>query len=113
MKKIKNITILFVLLFSLTIQAQDKLEQKAAEMTKELNVKLGEAKLTSEQEQKATAIYVEKLKEIRDLRKSETDAEKLKEQLKEVHKKYAKRLADEVLTKDQKEAFKQNKNNKE
>lgn len=113
MKKLRLILIAFAVIFTTAISAQSKQEQKAAEMTKEFSAKLGATKLTTEQEQKVTAIYVEKMNEVKEMKKTEADEAKQKEMMKEINKKYAKRINDEILTPEQKTALKEYNKNKE
>lgn len=101
MKNLKTLVVVLATMFTTTIYAQEKLEQKAAEQTKEFNQKLGEQKLSADQEKQVTAIYVEKLKEMKELvKKQATDEEK-----KGVQKKYSKQVND-LLSKEQKAALK-------
>mgnify|MGYP000155886295 CR=1 FL=1 len=111
MKQIKIITILFIALLSFSVNAQDKLNEKAIEQVKELNVKLGDEKLSPDQETKLTELYIEKLKAIKAVKKEVADEEEQKVKVKELYKKYAK-LTQEILTKEQKIALKDFTNNK-
>lgn len=106
----KLFKIFFVFVIALTftnnVVAQEKLEEKAKEMAKEYNQKLGDFPLTSVQEEQLSAVFLEKMKEIKEIKsKEETDVDK-DAKIKEVHKKYAKRINDEILTKEQKTALK-------
>ncbi len=114
MKKIKFITVLFIALLSFSINAQEKLKEKAVEQVQEFNVKLGNEKLSPEQETKLTELYVEKLKAIKAVKKEVTDEEEQKIKVKELHKFYSKKISDEILNEKQKAALKEyNKNKKE
>lgn len=113
MKKLRLILMVFAVMSATALSAQKKMEDKAAEMTKEFSAKLGTAKLTAEQEQKVTAIYVEKMNEVKEMKKAEADEAKQKEMMKEINKKYAKRINDEILTPEQKTALKEYNKNKE
>ena len=102
MRTLKIALVALATTLATSLYSQEKIEQKAAEQTKEFNLKLGEQKLNAEQEKQVTAIYVEKLKEMKELNKNQpTD-----EQKKEVHKKYSKQIS-ELLTKEQKAALKE------
>ncbi len=101
MRTLKIALVALATTLATSLYSQEKIEQKAAEQTKEFNLKLGEQKLNAEQEKKVTAIYVEKLIEMKKLNKNQpTD-----EQKKEMHKKYSKQIS-ELLTKEQKAALK-------
>lgn len=101
MKNFKILLVALATMFATSIYAQDKIEQKAAEQTKEFNLKLGEQKLSADQEKQVTAINVEKLKEMKELNnKQASDEEK-----KAAHKKYSKQISD-LLSKEQKAALK-------
>ena len=114
MKQIKIIIILFISLMSFSVNAQDKLNEKAIEQVKEFNTKLGNEKLSSEQEAKLTELYVEKQKAIKAVKKEVTDEAVQKEKIKEVHKSFSKRISNEILNEKQKAALKEyNKNKKE
>ena len=106
MKQIKIIAILFISLLSFSVNAQEKLKEKAIEQVKEFNTKLGDEKLSPDQETKLTALYVEKLKAIKAVKKEIADEEEQKVKVKELYKKYAK-LTQEILTKEQKIALKE------
>lgn len=111
MKIAKLFTILFFSIFSLTMFGQEKLEAKANELTQKLNEKLGDYKLSSVQEKKLTALYIQKLKEIKQLKNEGLEEEQVKIKTKELHKSYAKKIQ-EVLEKEQKMALKEyNENN--
>lgn len=101
MKTLRILILAVTTMFTTTFYAQNKLEQKAIEQTKEFNQKLGEQKLTVDQEKQVTAIYAEKLKEMRELNKKEAT----EEEKKAAHKKYSKQISD-LLTKEQKAALK-------
>lgn len=114
MKKIKIFTILFISLLSFSVNAQDKLNEKAIEQVKEFNTKLGNEKLTSSQEIKLTELFVEKQKAIKAVKKEVTEEEEQKLKIKELHKFYSKKISDEILNEKQKVALKEyNKNEKE
>lgn len=114
MKKIKIITVLFITLLSFSVNAQDKLNEKAIEQVKEFNAKLGDEKLSPSQETKLTELYVEKQKAIKAVKKEVTDEEEQKIKVKELHKFYSKKISDEILNEKQKAALKEyNKNKKE
>jgi hypothetical protein len=106
----KLFKIIFVFVMALTftnnVVAQEKLEEKAKEMAKEYNQKLGDYPLTSVQEEQLSAIFLEKLKEIKEIKNEEETDEVKSAKIKEVHKNYAKRISDEILTKEQKTALK-------
>ncbi|MQP25663.1 hypothetical protein GFJ94_11375 [Flavobacterium sp. LMO8] len=109
MKKIKIITVLFVILFSFSVNAQEKLEDKANAQVKEMKEKLSSAnaqELTAEQEKGLTAIYLEKLKDIKKVKKEVADDTQQKEKIKELNKLYSKKIFDTVLTKEQKASLK-------
>ena len=93
---------------SIVTFSQEKLEKKAKELTEKFNEKLGDNKLTSEQEIEVDRLYLEKLNKIKELKKLEISEEERTNKTKELHKEYAKKLQ-AVLTKDQKESFKNNK----
>jgi DNA-binding protein H-NS len=113
MKHLKTITILFIMLLSFSVSAQDKMKEKAIELTKEFNAKLAEEKLSVDQETKMIALFIERQNEIKTIKKDITDEETQKLKIKEVYKSYAKRISDEILTGKQKAALKEyNKNNK-
>lgn len=114
MKKIKIITFLLVTLLSFSANAQDKLKEKAIEQVKEFNSKLGEEKLTSTQETKLIDLFIEKQKQIKTIKSEVLDEVAQKEKIKEVHKTFSKKIADEILNEKQKAALKEfNKNKKE
>lgn len=113
MKHLKTITILFITLLSFSVSAQDKIKEKAIELTKEFNAKLGEEKLSVDQEAKMNALFVERQNEIKAIKKDVADEETQKLKIKEVYKLYAKKISDEILNEKQKTALKEfNKNNK-
>lgn len=113
MKKLKLIVALaFIFVSTSNVLAQEKLKEKAAEQTKELNAKLGSETLTAEQETKVTALYVEKIKEIRNVKNEITDEAAQKEKTKEIHKSYSKRISEEILTEKQRAALKEFNKNK-
>jgi hypothetical protein len=116
MKSLKLIaTTLLLALFTQVSFAQDKLEQKATEMVKVMNAKLSDAtKLTNEQEKQLLQLYVEKIKQIKSVRKEITDEVLQKEKVKEINKEYGKKIHETILNKEQKAALKEyRKNNKE
>lgn len=102
MKKFKTFIIVLSTFFATIVYAQDKVELKAVEQTKEFNLKLGEYKLSADQEKQITAIYIEKLTEMKELNKKEAS----EEEKKAVHKKYAKQISD-LLSSEQKVALKE------
>ena len=114
----KSIIKLIVICFTLATvysYSQEKIEEKAVKLVSEMKEKLIEAEtdsLTVEQEKNLTTLYLDKLIEIKKIRKEETDDSVLKEKIKEVHKTYAKIINDTVLTKKQKQALKEFKNKK-
>lgn len=112
MKKLKKITILLIFLLCYSVNAQDKMKEKAIELTAEFNTKLGAEKLSTDQETKMIALFEEKQKEIRSIKKEVTDEEEQKEKIKEVHKAYSKKIAVEILNEKQKLALKEYNKNK-
>ena len=108
MKKIKTIAILFILFLSFSANAQDKLKEKATEQAKEFNLKLGKESLTPEQENLLVTLFMEKQKEIRNAKKDVSNEEEQKTKIKEINKKFSKRIVDEVLNEKQKVALKEN-----
>lgn len=114
MKKFKIITVLFITLLSFSVNAQDKQKEKAVELTNEFNLKLGNEKLSPDQETKMIKLFIERQTEIKLVKKEITDEEEQKVKIKEIYKNYSKRIADEVLNEKQKVALKEyNKNKKE
>lgn len=112
MKPIKYVIILLFLFFNYSVFSQDRIKQKATELTKEFNQKLGVEKLSPDQETKMIALFEEKQKEIRTIKKEVTDEEEQKEKIKEVHKAYSKKIAAEILNEKQKLALKEYNKNK-
>lgn len=112
MKQIKFIAVVLMMFMSFSISAQEKLKEKAIELTKEFNQKLGVEKLSADQETKMIALFEEKQKEIRTIKKEVTDEEEQKEKIKEVHKAYSKKIAAEILNEKQKLALKEYNKNK-
>lgn len=116
MKTLKTLAIAVVLFLTTQVSfAQEKLEQKAAGLVKEMNAKLTDAtKLTPDQEKQLLQIYIEKIKEVRAAKNEITDETAQKEKVKEINKTYGKKINETILTKEQKEALKEyRKNNKE
>ena len=113
MKHLKTITILFILLLSFSVNAQDKMKEKAIELTKEFNAKLAEEILSVDQETKMNALFVERQNEIKVIKKEVADEETQKLKIKEVYKSYAKKISDEVLNEKQKLALKEYNKSKE
>ena len=112
MKQIKFIAVVLMMFMSFSISAQEKLKEKAIELTKEFNLKLGVEKLSADQETKMIALFEEKQIEIRTIKKQVTDEEEQKEKIKEVHKNYSKKIASEILNEKQKLALKEYNKNK-
>lgn len=113
MKKIKFIAVLLMMFISFSISAQEKIKEKAIELTKEFNEKLGVEKLSIEQESQLINLFIEKQKEIKAIKKEFTNEEEQKEKIKEVHKSYSKKIAEQILNDKQKLALKEyNKNKK-
>ena len=113
MKTLKSIAITLLLTFCVQISfAQEKIEQQASEMVKEMNAKLTDAtKLSNEQEKQLLQLYMEKIKEVR-AAKNETTVETLqKEKVKEINKSYGKKINETILTKEQREALKEYRKN--
>lgn len=113
MKQIKTVTILLIMFFSFSVNAQDKMKEKAVELTKELNTKLGTEKLSADQESKVVAIYLERQNEIKVAKNEITDEVAQKAKIKEIHKTYAKKIMDEILNEKQKAALKEFNKNKD
>lgn len=111
MKKIRLILIVFAVISATALSAQEKgkqtTEQRATEQVNLLKTKVGEAKLTEEQEKKIYGITLEKLNEIKQARKDIQDQQVLDEKIKEIQKKYGKKIFEEVLSKEQKAAVKE------
>lgn len=113
MKQIKFIAVLLMMFISFSISAQEKIKEKAIELTKEFNEKLGVEKLSIEQESQLINLFIEKQKEIKAIKKEYTNEEEQKEKIKEVHKSYSKKIAEQILNDKQKLALKEyNKNKK-
>ncbi|MFH4967716.1 hypothetical protein V8G61_05870 [Gaetbulibacter sp. M240] len=97
-------SILLILGLSLSLSAQSKMENKAAERAEKFNTEIvaGDKSqaLTDDQIAQITELEMNRLKEVRGLRKSNAD----KEAIKAVNKKYFKQMYSEVLTKEQKKA---------
>ncbi|MBF04947.1 MAG: hypothetical protein CMP76_16830 [Flavobacterium sp.] len=92
--------------------AQEKFEAKATELTKQFSEKLGEQKLSSEQENQIQQLFIEKLKDLKKLKKEEGLSEEAQAtKTKEIHKEYSKKIH-EILTKEQKKALKEYNANK-
>lgn len=97
-------TIIVILGLTLTVSAQSKMKEKAAERADKLNTEIvaGDKSLALSDEQVAqiTAIEMKRLKAARTLRKSNAD----KEEIKASNKKYFKEMYSDVLSKEQKKA---------
>lgn len=113
MKKIKTVTFLFVLSLTSISHAQDKMKEKATEQVKEFNLKLDNETLTSEQETLLVALFAEKQKEIRAVKKEVSSEEDQKKKIKEIQKKYSKKISDEILTDKQRKVLKESSKNQE
>ncbi|KRP26379.1 MAG: hypothetical protein ABS28_00830 [Cryomorphaceae bacterium BACL22 MAG-120619-bin32] len=117
MKTIKLLlsVILFISL-SNTGFSQEKVSAEAAKKVAELNKELVSvdkaAALTEKQQQEITAIYVEKSKSIKKIKKEVTDQDAQKEQIKVLNQEAGKKI-NGLLTKEQKAAKKTAKENKE
>lgn len=100
-------TLLLIGAMSVSAHAQsDKIKEKAAEKTEELNAQIiaGDPSLalSDEQKEKLTAIYTEMLMDVKMLRKEDGD----QEEMKEARKAYNKRIFGEILSKEQRKARK-------
>jgi len=100
-------TIMLIAGLSVSVQAQsDKIKEKAAEKTEELNAQIiaGDASLalSDEQKEKLTALYTEMLMDLRMVRKDDGD----KEEMKAARKEYNQRIFGEILSKEQRKARK-------
>lgn len=114
MKTKQLFQIILLIFFSLTTNAQEKINEKAIELTKEFNLKLGEEKLSTEQESKMIILFIEKQNEVKKVKKEIIDEEQQKLKIKELHKLYSKKISEEILNEKQKAALKEyNKNKKE
>ena len=117
MKKSKSFLMFtFLLLITNFLNAQENLEEKANKLVAEMSEKLINAEapiLTLDQEKNLTTLYLEKLKEIKAIKKEVSNNEEQKEKIKEVNKSYGKKVYDTILTKEQKTALKAYKKNKE
>lgn len=102
-------TILLIIGLSLSASAQSKMKEKASERAEKLNTEIvaGDTSqaLTDDQIMQITELEMKRLKEVRDLRKSNAD----KEAIKAVNKKYFKQMYSEVLTDKQKKARREGK----
>lgn len=109
------ITLIFGIILALSSQisfGQDKLEQKATEMIKEMNSKLTEVtKLSLEQEKQLLQMYIDKMKEVSNTKKEVTDETIQKEKIKEINKNYGKKINETILNKEQKEVLKEYRKN--
>jgi len=106
MKKILLTCLLFVGLGMTGFAQSDKMKEKAAEKVEELNAQImaGDTSqaLTEDQKKQILIIQIEKLKELRKIKKADGD----KEDRKEVNKKYSQKINKEILTKAQRKAKK-------
>lgn len=120
MKKLIFICLLFVGLSATGFAQSDKMKEKANAAIEKLNKDLvgidKSLALTEDQKTKIYDIQINRLKELKEIQKAESDKEKRKEISKPVNKKYYKMIYTEVLTKKQRmersEARKKNKGNK-
>ena len=88
MKQLKFLLVVLFGLMSIVTFSQEKLEKKAKELTEKFNEKLGDNKLTSEQEIEVDRLYLEKLNKIKELKKLEISEEERTNKTKELHKEY-------------------------
>jgi hypothetical protein len=114
-KLMKRTIILFTLLFGLALTSfgqSIKIQEKALEKLNKFNEPLIEAKvgLSDEQKENLTKIYIEQIKEVNTFKKT-AGKDFDKEAIKEINKKYSKKIYQEILTKEQKKARKEAKNN--
>lgn len=98
-------TLLLIGAMSVSAHAQsDKIKEKAAEKTEELNAQIiagdPSVALSDEQKEQLTAIYTEMLTAMKKVRKNDGD----QEEMKAARKEYNKRIFGEVLTKEQRKA---------
>jgi len=102
------LTFLFVLGLVVTTTAQNKIETTAQEKVDELNTELisvdPSLALTEAQKAQIFEIHVQRIKEARNVNKTEQDKEKIKELRKGVNKKYFQKIYKDVLTKEQSKA---------
>ncbi len=114
MIKILKICIIICLFLATNLNyAQEKVEDKANSLLVEMKEKLKSAsaeELTADQEKQLLQLYTDKVKEIKKIRKEITDEAEQKEKIKEINKATAKKVNDEVLTKNQKTALRELKN---
>lgn len=111
MKNIKLFsTLVFLVVFTTTSFAQDKVTAEATKKVEELNKELisvdKNAALTESQQQEIINLYVEKTKAIKKIKKEVSDETEQKNQIKEINKAYGKNVNMNVLTKEQREAKK-------
>jgi len=118
-KKMKTLKYLFITVLFLSIStaafSQDKATADAAKKLAEINKELVSvdktAALTQKQQQEMTAIYVEKSKSAKKIKKEVTDVKLQKEQLKALNKEAGKKI-NGLLTKQQRAARKTARGNK-
>jgi uncharacterized membrane protein len=108
MKKLTFICVLFLGVSTINFAQSNKIQKRATELVEKLNIEIikGDKILTLSDEQKVnlTALYVERLNEIKKLGK-----EASKEDKKVIYKKYSKQIFKEILTKKQMKARKKGK----
>lgn len=108
MKLFKKTIIFIFALVTFGMNAQEKKEQRAKELTEKFGEKLGDQKLSADQVSKIELIFAEKLKEIKNLKTEGLSEEDKKAKTKEINKSYTKKIH-ALLTKEQKEMLKKQK----
>ena len=117
MNKLKSLLACAVVVLTFNfLNAQENLQDKANKLVAQMSEKLVNANaeiLTLEQEQKLTALYLEKLQEMQKIKKEVADKEEQKEKIKALHKLYGKKIHQTILTQAQKKALLDFKKNNE
>jgi len=108
----KKILLVLILISGFTFSSfgqSEKLKEKATELVEKLNTQItaGDKSqgLSDEQREQVAAIHIERIKESRKAKKDGAS----EEDIKAINKKYYKKVYDEVLTKEQKQARKKGK----
>jgi hypothetical protein len=109
MKKILFTCLLLIAFTSTGFSQSEKLKEKATELVEKLNSQItaGDESLalTDEQRDQVSTIHIERIKESRKAKKNGASDEDVKA----INKKHFKRIYEEVITKEQKQARKKGK----
>ena len=112
MKKIFFTALLLIAFTSTGFSQSDKLKEKTTELVEKLNSQItaGDESLalTDEQQEQVSTIHIERIKEFRKAKKDGAS----EEDIKAINKKHFKRIYEEVLTNEQKQARQKGKEKK-